>query len=288
MAVAESIRTVAAPLYGGEAAAGLAEQVRTAASRGAEVLLDGGRVVGVGLYSRDGEAGRIDFMHVLPGHLSKPAYVMLVGAVVNRLRQRGVSEIVCEGGTLQGAALGDALAQCGFRMYERAILGRPTSEQPPALPAGHAFVPLSGLKREEIAEVVYDAFAGGPDAVFDYHFRSVANARALCDALFAGRHGHYMDEFSTGLQTADGLAGVVFTTVLAPGRGFVLLVAVSPRWRGNRLGEIMMRETIARLGAEGYTRVELAVTVANLPAWHLYRRLGFRVVRFFPVYHARY
>lgn len=286
--MAESIRAAAAPLYGGDAAAGLAEQVRTAASRGAEVLMDGGRVVGVGLYSRDGEAGRIDFVHVLPGYLSTAAYVSLVEAVVSRLRHRGVTEIVCEGGSLQGAALGEALAQCGFRVYERAIVGRPTSEHPPALPAGHSFVPLSGLDREDIVQVVYDAFAGGPDAVFDYHFRSVANTRTLCDALFAGRHGPYMDEFSTGLQTADGLAGVVFTTVPAPGRGFVLLVAVSPRWRGHRLGEMMMRETIARLGAQGYARVELAVTVANLPAWQLYRRLGFQVVRFFAVYHARY
>ena len=282
----ESIRTEAQAQYGPQAAETLAEQVKSAASQGAEVLLDGGRVVGIGLYSRHRQAGRIGLVHVLPPYLHSAAYHQLVDAVVSRLRQYGVTEIVCEGGTLQGLALGDALTAAGFTVHERAILSRPAGDiAPPDLPAGCEFVPLNAVPRSEIATVVFDAFAGGPDAAFDYHFRSPAETRELCDGLFAGQHGPYRDELSLGLHAPEGLAGIVFATVTPASHGFILLVAVSPAWQGRGLGHSLMLETIRRLYLAGCPQVDLAVTVANLPAWHLYRRMGFTVSRFFSVYH---
>lgn len=55
----------------------------------------------------------------------------------------------------------------------------------------------------------------------------------------------------------------------------VLGMGLLPEWRGQGLGERLMREALAAADAFGLTRVELGVFAHNARARALYRKLGF-------------
>ncbi|MFM9941718.1 MAG: N-acetyltransferase family protein [Hyphomicrobiaceae bacterium] len=55
----------------------------------------------------------------------------------------------------------------------------------------------------------------------------------------------------------------------------VLGIALHPDWRGQGLGERLMREALAAGDTFGYLRVELGVFARNTRAQALYRKLGF-------------
>ena len=55
----------------------------------------------------------------------------------------------------------------------------------------------------------------------------------------------------------------------------VLGIALHPDWRGQGLGERLMREALAAGDAFGYMRIELGVFAHNTRAQALYHKLGF-------------
>jgi len=55
-------------------------------------------------------------------------------------------------------------------------------------------------------------------------------------------------------------------------------VAIHPRYRGQKWGEILMKQLMYRATALGADRITLEVRPSNTPANRLYRRLGFRPV----------
>ncbi len=68
-----------------------------------------------------------------------------------------------------------------------------------------------------------------------------------------------------------------------PGYGFVdeqtpeLTISVEPDWRGQGVGQRLLRALIERLQNEGYAQASLSVSRDN-PAADWYRRLGFETV----------
>jgi RimJ/RimL family protein N-acetyltransferase len=54
-----------------------------------------------------------------------------------------------------------------------------------------------------------------------------------------------------------------------------LFMGLLPRWRGQGLGERLLRESLAAADAFGYLRVELGVFASNTRAAALYRKAGF-------------
>jgi len=54
-----------------------------------------------------------------------------------------------------------------------------------------------------------------------------------------------------------------------------LFMGLKPEWRGQGLGERMLREALAAADAFGYRRIELGVFASNANAVALYRKAGF-------------
>jgi RimJ/RimL family protein N-acetyltransferase len=54
-----------------------------------------------------------------------------------------------------------------------------------------------------------------------------------------------------------------------------LFMGLLPKWRGQGLGERLLRESLAAADRFGYLRVELGVFVSNTRAAMLYRKAGF-------------
>lgn len=60
--------------------------------------------------------------------------------------------------------------------------------------------------------------------------------------------------------------------------GHITNVAVAPEFRGQRLGEFMMRSVMQKMRSEGMERMTLEVRTSNFMAQRLYERLGFVLV----------
>ena len=54
--------------------------------------------------------------------------------------------------------------------------------------------------------------------------------------------------------------------------------AVSPDYRNRGVGKYLFAESLAQIRQLGGDRVSLEVRVSNIPAQHLYRQFGFRIV----------
>ena len=83
------------------------------------------------------------------------------------------------------------------------------------------------------------------------------------------------DEFRPGwsvLVSLPGLGDVGFVTAAV---GWIVQVGVVPHGRGRGIGGALVRESLARMAADGGTEAWLNVNVNNPGAAGLYRRLGF-------------
>lgn len=65
-------------------------------------------------------------------------------------------------------------------------------------------------------------------------------------------------------------------SMTGPGAAFVVGLWVAPQRRGQGLGRMLVRETVARLGARGYETMSLTCSPQNHVGRHLYESCGFR------------
>lgn len=70
-----------------------------------------------------------------------------------------------------------------------------------------------------------------------------------------------------------------------PLRGYVAMLAVTPSFRGARVGSQLVVATVALMTAKGCDEVSLETPVSNQRALKLYTDLGFCKIKFLPVYY---
>lgn len=70
------------------------------------------------------------------------------------------------------------------------------------------------------------------------------------------------------------------------GEGQITNVAVSPEYRGRRVGTCLLRELTRAVKERGVTALTLEVRPSNAPALSLYRQAGFREVGRRPHYYT--
>ena len=91
-------------------------------------------------------------------------------------------------------------------------------------------------------------------------------------------------EFSGDAEFAGGIAGFA---VAQPIRkiGRILTLDIIPEARGFGLATRLMHECEKRLRARGCGQVYLETAVNNEPALHLYKKLGYEILRTLPLYY---
>jgi len=88
--------------------------------------------------------------------------------------------------------------------------------------------------------------------------------------------GEIIQTYTVYLVAKDGDRVVAFAGMhLVWEDAHVTNIAVHPLYRGRGLGELMLRELIARAHLRGANRMTLEVRESNTTAQHLYRKLGF-------------
>lgn len=124
-----------------------------------------------------------------------------------------------------------------------------------------------------LAELMLAAYSGtiddageGPD-----------DAAAEVERLLSGGYGRFDADNSEVIVCKRGLASATLVTHPAAGP-LIAFSMTAPAWKRRGLARAGLLRVMERLGAAGFDRVELVVTVGNRPAEALYAGLGFRVV----------
>ncbi len=269
-------------LYGREIARGnsaharenLAQMVRHPLVSVAAATSDG-RTIGLAMAVNRNGTGHISFLHVLKEAAGIGAESHLVGALVESLRSDGVGRIFAEPLCFCEARLETAFASLGFTPFERALMSAEVSTV-----AGMERVSLD-LQPGDIdraARVLHEAYRGEPGNELHPEASSLLEAATFVCSAMSGGYGRVFPGYALHATVDGEIAGIVLGCEEPPGIGFVLHLAVLPKYRGRGLGMQLLRDLAGTYRDRGIQRMDLGVTLAN-PARRLYERLGFRMAR---------
>jgi GNAT superfamily N-acetyltransferase len=171
------------------------------------------------------------------------------------------------------------LARMGFMNCSRMRMERRPSGRIPSgsMPLGCKVEPLTDADPDELRSVIQSSYFSEIDG---YLFPDIA---AVCS------DGSMFREFLSS-NTIDKSASVIARVYGHPcgcvivlssedrQTGLIGVVGVSPGMRRRGIGRAMLLSVLRRLQEHGATRVALAVTMENYPAYSLYSSLGFMEV----------
>lgn len=124
-----------------------------------------------------------------------------------------------------------------------------------------------------LSQLMLDAYRG----TIDDNEETLEDAIKMTQDTFAGGIGPFLKDCSWLIER-DGK--VLACTLLTLWRGEPLLAEVltDPSAQNQGLGAFLIKKSINALLARGYSDLTLFVTKGNLPAQHLYEKLGFQVI----------
>jgi ribosomal protein S18 acetylase RimI-like enzyme len=144
-------------------------------------------------------------------------------------------------------------------------------------PAGFAFHPWAGHLLGAHADVLFASFHGEIDARVFASLGDREGCRGLMNSI--ALNNGFVPE-ATWLLTHEGEpCGTVQGIRTRRRLGAIQNLGVLPRYRGHKLGSLLMLQAMRGFARAGLQRVSLEVTSQNDRAIHLYRRLGFRRVK---------
>jgi GNAT superfamily N-acetyltransferase len=239
---------------------------------------DGPRATALLFAVRRPPMGQIPFLHVLRDYSGHGAEALLVERAIQSLRSHGMSGILYEQVSLCPLDLSDTFGSLGFEHVCRALMTAPLAAPPlldEDLPAGEL---LDEAGFPDAAAAIVAAYASHPGQRLHAEVRSTEAATDFLLRTRAGEFGFCAPEFVRAEEREGHYAGVVVGCEIAPECGFVLQVAVEPRFQSQGIGTRLLRQLARAFTSYGLTRIALGVTLES-PAVGLYRRLGFSVLR---------
>jgi ribosomal protein S18 acetylase RimI-like enzyme len=143
----------------------------------------------------------------------------------------------------------------------------------------------SDLCQDAAAQLIAAAYAGHIDGRINDQYRTPMGARRFLHNVvqYPGCGSFYRPASYVAFEASNGrLCGVSLASLVAPERGHITQICVSPAVRGTGIGHELLRQSLATLRDVGCRSVSLTVTAANEDAVTLYERVGFRTIeRFF-------
>ena len=146
----------------------------------------------------------------------------------------------------------------------------------PVLPAGLLWVPWDDTLLSVHAETHYQAFA---DCMDRFLFPSFQDPSGCWYTLRQIRDKEgFLPDATWLIAGPNGACGTIQCIREAWGYGSIQNVGVVPAYRGQGLGEALVRRALHSFAASGLRKGSLEVTAENAAALRLYLRLGFRMM----------
>jgi ribosomal protein S18 acetylase RimI-like enzyme len=271
-----------------------------AKSLAGSVALEGDRVAGYAFYVLEEHKALLGGLYVSPQWPQLRLAQELLSDVLETLRALPRTERIEAQLIPFGCDLGQALAEQGFRLYPRQFMLLDFRRAPGLLanPGDHHTSPHappntgSGLRLERwndrhfaaCARLIQLAYANHMDGEINDQYRTESGAlKFLKNIVILPGCGQFQAYASFVLRVPHSyeLAGVVLTSLVAPGVAHTTQICVMPGYQRNGIGRQLMEAAIAALRARGVTELSLTVTVANDPAVRLYKKIGFAPIKTF-------
>ena len=180
-----------------------------------------------------------------------------------------------------------ALAAAGFSCHWRRRMGLELTgwSAEPRVPPGYHLAHWNIRYLEEAVTVIRAANAGTLDArlYFPFFGLSVEDCRKGVLAILAGKYGPLQQSATMCALAGAELAGVNLVIGNDTDAASIIEISVAPAHQDKGVGRALMIAALRELQQARVARVELAVTVENIPARHLYESLGFTPYNDFPV-----
>jgi len=269
-----------------------------AKSLAGSVALENGQVAGYAFYVLEEYKGLLGGLYISSRWPQLRLAQELLNDVLETLRALPRTERIEAQLIPFGCDFGRALAEQGFRLYPRQFM---LLELGPALgPAAHpgnsstparaAPAALAGLRLERwddrcfaaCARLIQLAYANHMDGEINDQYRSESGAlKFLKNIILLPGCGQFQPQASFVLRPPHSheLAGVVLTSLVAPGVAHTTQICVMPGYQRHGIGRRLMEAAIDALRERGISKLSLTVTAANDPAVRLYRKIGFTPIK---------
>jgi len=132
---------------------------------------------------------------------------------------------------------------------------------------------------DPIAQLIQHAYTGHLDADINDQYRTLAGSQRFLHNIIRFPGCGTFDPDSSFIlrdRRSNALAAVILCSRVAPDTAHVTQLCVAPAFRGRRLGESLLRLTLAHLPTHHYRFLTLTVSEANTSALRLYNATGFR------------
>lgn len=257
------------------------------------VALDGARIAGFCFCVYEGHKAVIGDVYAAPLATSAHSQAGVVDTLVRHLLELleaspDVHRIEAQLLLFDQGALGPVFARNLHRrralhVYPRLFLecdlGLERSPAPP-LPGDVELCRWSPTFYQATADLIQRSYSGHPDAEINDQYRTVAGSeRFLHNIIRFPGCGTFDPDASLVLRdrSSQALLATVLCSQVAPDTAHITQLCVLPAQRGRRLGEALLRHTLARLSQRNLKAITLTVSEANAGAVRLYRSVGFSV-----------
>ncbi|MFX1254265.1 MAG: GNAT family N-acetyltransferase [Promethearchaeota archaeon] len=130
-------------------------------------------------------------------------------------------------------------------------------------------------------------FNGGqhPDADVFSQFAGIEGANQLLEGIKTNKYGQFKEDHTIVVKHNEKCIGVNFMTIF-PEFGYIPEIILSPEYRGKGLGKALLIHSLKQFIKKEpeMSRVELDVTLKNIPAAKVYKSLGFQEINQYSVF----
>lgn len=141
--------------------------------------------------------------------------------------------------------------------------------------------------QEAAAQLIAAAYRGHVDSRINDQYQNTVGARRFLYNIvqYPGCGTFFRPASLSAFEAINGqMCGISLASLIAPERGHITQICVSPSVRGMGVGHALLRRSLLTLRDMGCRSASLTVTAANTGAVSLYERVGFRTIRKFSAY----
>jgi ribosomal protein S18 acetylase RimI-like enzyme len=256
------------------------------------VALQHGQVEGYCFFVYEGSKGVIGDLYVRQGAASgrNTEYCLLSHTLATLQQSPGVRRVEAQLLLHETGTVAEPFLHEGFRQYPRLFmvlrLEPEGKSRQIAIPAGIEVRHWSEPDYHPAATLITASYSGHVDADINDQYRSPSGSLRFLNNIVRFPGCGVFDNAASFVaidQSTRAMVALVLCSRVKDDVGHVTQVCVVPEWRGRKLGEALLRMTMAELQRRHFSRLTLTVTKDNR-AVDLYQRLGFGIGRVFDAF----